>query len=163
MVKLLEEQRDDLLIIDARYPFEYAGGHIASAQNIYTENDLRRLFSDLIFSSTRPSTIVFHCEFSSERGPRLCRLFRSLDRQLNMSNYPELSFPSIYLLDGGYAEFFTHVACQRYCEPKSYVSMFEESFSQELKIYRHAKKIAHGRIIKQNFIEEQGPIQFCLS
>ena len=107
LVNLLEEQRDELLVVDARYPFEYAGGHIASAQNIYTENDLRLLFSNLILSSSRPSIIVFHCEFSSERGPRLCRLFRSLDRQYNMTNYPELSFPSVYLLDGGYAEFFT--------------------------------------------------------
>ena len=163
MVNLLEEQRDELLIIDARYPFEYAGGHIASAQNIYTENDLRLLFSNLILSSSRPSIIVFHCEFSSERGPRLCRLFRSLDRQYNMANYPDLSFPSVYLLDGGYAEFFTHLSSQRFCEPKAYVSMFEESFTQELKIYRHAKKVAHGRIIKQQFLDEQEPIRFCLS
>ena len=159
---LLDKQSNNLLIIDARYPFEYAGGHIASAHNIYTENDLRLFFTKLISSSSRPSIIVFHCEFSSERGPRLCRLFRSLDRQYNISNYPQLSFPSIFLLDGGYADFYNHTSCKQYCQPNAYVSMFEQQFTQELKIHRHTKKISNGRIITKPLIE-QGPIQFCMS
>ncbi|CAF0842909.1 unnamed protein product [Rotaria sordida] len=165
LASLLDKQTNNILIIDARYPFEYSGGHIISAINIYTENDLRLLFTKLISSSCYPSIIIFHCEFSSERGPRLSRLFRSLDRQYNISNYPHLSFPSIYLLDGGYADFYKHSFCKQYCEPKSYISMYEQQYTQELKIYRHAKKIANGRIITKKLIEQQhqGPIQFCLS
>ena len=151
------------MIIDARYPFEYAGGHISSARNIYTETDLRMFFNQLIQSSTRPSILVFHCEFSSERGPRLCRLFRSLDRQYNLSHYPQLSFPSIYLLDGGYAEFYHHSSAKQFCEPQAYISMFEQQYSQELQIYRRAKKIANGRMSTKTLIEQQGPIEFCLS
>jgi rhodanese-related sulfurtransferase len=159
----LDEDIDNLLIIDARYPFEYSGGHIKSAHNVYTETDLRLLFSKLITSSTHPSKIIFHCEFSSERGPRLCRLFRSLDRQYNLSNYPNLSFPSIYLLDGGYAEFYNHSLAKQYCQPNAYISMFEQQYRQELQIYRHAKKVDNGRIITKKLVEQQGPIQFCMS
>ncbi|CAF0794673.1 unnamed protein product [Adineta ricciae] len=163
LATLLDEQSENLFIIDARYPFEYSGGHIRTAENIFTENDLRLFFTKLIRSSSRPLIIVFHCEFSSERGPRLCRLFRSLDRQHNMANYPYLSFPSIYLLDGGYADFYNHTACRQYCQPNGYISMFEEEYSQELKIYRHAKKVAKGQIFAKKLVEQQGPIQFCMS
>lgn len=159
----MSNQNKNLLIIDARYPFEYSGGHINSAINVYTENDLRLLFTKLIASTCRPSIIIFHCEFSSERGPRLCRLFRSLDRQYNIASYPYLSFPSIYLLDGGYADFFQHAFCKEYCIPQSYISMFEQQYTQELKIYRHAKKLAHGRITTKKLIENPGPIHLCLS
>lgn len=74
---------DKLIIIDSRYPYEYDGGHIANAQNIYTkEKLLEELFvhnSDGNFidcahkspSSTKRVIIIFHCEFSSERGPSL--------------------------------------------------------------------------------------------
>jgi M-phase inducer phosphatase len=131
--------------------------------NIYTENDLRLLFTKLISSSTLPSIIVFHCEFSSERAPRLCRFFRSLDRQYNLTNYPHLSFPSIYLLDGGYAEFYHQSSCQQYCQPKAYISMFEQQYIQELQIHRHGKKVANGKILTRKLFEQQGPIQFCMS
>jgi M-phase inducer phosphatase 2 len=151
-----------VFIVDARYPFEYAGGHIRTAENIFTDNELRRVATKLFDAptSTRPSIVVFHCEFSSERGPRLCRLFRSLDRQYNIEKYPALSFPAVYLLDGGYAEFYRHVSCQRWCEPQGYVSMFEQEFAQDLNVHRHAKKVAHGRV---HTSERQGPIRFCLS
>lgn len=163
LATLLDEQPKKICVIDARYPFEYAGGHIASAANIYTENDLRVFFTNLIDLPTPPPIVVFHCEFSSERGPRLCRLFRSLDRQHNMSNYPYLSFPSVYLLDGGYAEFYEHAFARQHCQPNGYVSMFEQQFSQELKVHRHAKKVSNGKVLPMRLIEQQGPIQFCMS
>ena len=150
------------MIIDARYPFEYVGGHITSARNVYTEIDLRSVFYELISSTCRQSIIVFHCEFSSERGPRLCRLFRSLDRQYNINNYPYLSFPSIYLLDGGYAEFYHQPICQVLCEPAAYVSMFEQEYTRELQHYRHKKKVAHGRVMENQAGEQIEPIPFCV-
>uniref|UniRef100_A0AAZ3QIF6 protein-tyrosine-phosphatase n=1 Tax=Oncorhynchus tshawytscha TaxID=74940 RepID=A0AAZ3QIF6_ONCTS len=50
--------------------------------------------------------LVFHCEFSSERGPRMCRFVRERDRTMN--EYPNLHYPEIYILKGGYKEFFPH-------------------------------------------------------
>jgi hypothetical protein len=41
--------------------------------------------------------------------------------------------------------------------------MFEKQYTQELKIYRHAKKVANGKILTKKLIEQQGPIQFCMS
>ena len=146
---LLDERTDDLFIVDARYPFEYLGGHIQSAQNIYTEEQLRILFDEFVSATSlvSPSTIiVFHCEFSSERAPRLCRLFRSLDRQHNLSTYPSLSFPFVYLLDGGYSEFFQLTTRRRWCEPQDYISMFAQQHLDDLQRYRQAKKIASGRV-----------------
>lgn len=48
--------------------------------------------------------LVFHCEFSSERGPRMCRYVREKDRFMN--EYPNLHYPELYILKGGYKDFF---------------------------------------------------------
>lgn len=50
--------------------------------------------------------IIFHCEFSSERGPRMCRFVRERDRAMN--DYPKLHYPELYILKGGYKDFFPH-------------------------------------------------------
>lgn len=57
---------------------------------------------------------VFLCEFSSERGPRMCNFFRSCDRKTN--EYPNLTFPLNYLMKGGYSEF--HKNYKYFCTPK---------------------------------------------
>ena len=44
--------------------------------------------------------LVFHCEFSSERGPKLFRQLRALDRDVNRNSYPQLNFPEVYMLKG---------------------------------------------------------------
>lgn len=54
--------------------------------------------------SDRRVVIIFHCEFSSERGPRMCRFVRERDRAVN--EYPSLHYPELYILKGGYKEFF---------------------------------------------------------
>lgn len=41
--------------------------------------------------------------------------------------------------------------------------MFEQQYTQELKIHRHAKKVSNGKIIRNKLIEQQEPIQFCMS
>ncbi|GAA6066030.1 cell division cycle 25 homolog d isoform X1, partial [Tachysurus ichikawai] len=92
---------EDFLIIDCRYPYEYHGGHIKGAVNLYTEYQIHQAFlQGLSTTQVSPAAhrapgeasvsggpaamgfgvpegtsprklIVFHCEFSSERGPRL--------------------------------------------------------------------------------------------
>lgn len=61
-------------VVDCRYPYEYAGGHIAGAKNVYTKEAIL----DELFKSNQKAEnknkrhiVVFHCEFSSERGPLL--------------------------------------------------------------------------------------------
>ena len=64
------------VIVDSRYPYEYEGGHIAGAKNLYTKDaildeflwhDSHKLTRDV----TKRTVIIFHCEFSSERGPKM--------------------------------------------------------------------------------------------
>jgi hypothetical protein len=105
---------DKLIIIDSRYPYEFEGGHIRNAQNIYTKERIIETFltnKDEILSKSPSSSgkrtvIIFHCEFSSERGPSLLRFLRNQDRAANRDSYPKLYYPELYLLEGGYKAFF---------------------------------------------------------
>lgn len=65
-------------VVDCRYPYEFEGGHIIGAENLYTKEEI---LSKLVNTKTevavvqpdgpKRNIIVFHCEFSSERGPKL--------------------------------------------------------------------------------------------
>lgn len=97
---------DHLTVIDCRYPYEFEGGHIRGAINLYTKDSIRNFLNETMTSSEKNHVIVFHCEFSSERGPKMYRHLRSLDRESNKDSYPQLNFPEVYLLEGGYKEFY---------------------------------------------------------
>lgn len=79
MRKLLLGDYDDSVasykVIDCRYPYEFEGGHICGALNLYThEQILEELVTkktDPAVDGTKRNIVVFHCEFSSERGPKL--------------------------------------------------------------------------------------------
>lgn len=60
-------------VIDCRYPYEFEGGHITGAMNIYTKEQCLQLFeeSQMTNQKSQRHILVFHCEFSSERGPNL--------------------------------------------------------------------------------------------
>lgn len=70
------------------YPYEYNGGHIKGAKNIYTKEQIYKEFVDIKQPKQDTDTgeaergnetshdgkrniLIFHCEFSSERGPNL--------------------------------------------------------------------------------------------
>lgn len=90
-----------IIVVDARYKYEYEGGHINGAINITTNEDLRNLYYRYKDSNV---VIVFHCEFSSMRGPRVYDLFHGYDRDQN--SYPSLSYPNVFILEGGYKAFY---------------------------------------------------------
>ncbi|CAC5406013.1 unnamed protein product [Mytilus coruscus] len=56
--------------IDCRYPYEYEGGHIKNAENIHTKNGIKEFLEDNC-DVTKRQVLIFLCEFSSERGPKL--------------------------------------------------------------------------------------------
>ncbi|XP_070789879.1 M-phase inducer phosphatase 3 [Pituophis catenifer annectens] len=135
MVALLHNKFQSLIekfyIIDCRYPYEYLGGHIKEALNIHRQDDLFELFlrKPLLPSSPQKRLIlVFHCEFSSERGPKMCRYLREEDRAMN--EYPALHYPELYVLQGGYKEFF--LENKELCEPQSYCPMDHQDFKAEM-------------------------------
>lgn len=127
-------------IIDCRYPYEFDGGHIQGAENIYTEEGIL----ELLYSrnkdqdNTKRHILIFHCEFSSERGPKKCRFLRNRDRDLNKENYPLLNFPEIYLLHQGYKEFYA--TNKTLCQPQSYKPMLDKDHTNDLKFFRKKSK-----------------------
>lgn len=126
-------------IIDCRYPYEYAGGHIKGAENIFTEEGiLHLLHQKKSHTENGRSILIFHCEFSSERGPRKCRFLRNKDRQLNKDKYPNLNHPEVYLLHGGYKAFYQNY--KELCEPPSYVPMLHKEHANDLRVFRKKSK-----------------------
>uniref|UniRef100_W5M7W2 M-phase inducer phosphatase n=1 Tax=Lepisosteus oculatus TaxID=7918 RepID=W5M7W2_LEPOC len=145
------------LIVDCRYPYEYQGGHIKGAVNLHSEAQVEAaLLHEEVLSRLSPTVpspsscvgtwaptgssprrlLIFHCEFSSERGPWLCRYLRKMDRRLNA--YPRLFYPELYVLAGGYKEFYSHF--ESLCEPCSYVPMLQEEFSDQMHRYRRKRR-----------------------
>ncbi|XP_032106283.1 M-phase inducer phosphatase 3 isoform X3 [Sapajus apella] len=130
-------------VIDCRYPYEYLGGHIQGALNLYSQEELFNFFLKkpiVPLDTQKRIIIVFHCEFSSERGPRMCRFLREEDRSLNQ--YPALYYPELYILKGGYRDFFPEY--MELCEPQSYCPMHHQDHKAELLRCRSQSKMREG-------------------
>ncbi|CAH2243334.1 jg15533, partial [Pararge aegeria aegeria] len=129
------ESISEFQVIDCRYPYEFEGGHIAGAVNLYTPELVQALVEEPASPGQDGRRIlVFHCEFSRERGPKLSRFLRSKDRAKNKENYPSLHYPEVYLLHSGYRAFY-----QRYpelCSPTGYTAMLDPSHRVALKKHR---------------------------
>ncbi|OTA63113.1 Rhodanese-like protein [Hypoxylon sp. EC38] len=110
------------MIIDCRFEYEYDGGHIQTAVN-YNDKELlaRQLFENPMDGRT---LLIFHCEYSACRAPMMARHIRASDRTFNAEFYPKLTYPEVYILEGGYSEFF--VEHRDRCYPQAYVAMGAE-------------------------------------
>ncbi|OOF99141.1 hypothetical protein ASPCADRAFT_204793 [Aspergillus carbonarius ITEM 5010] len=109
---------DHIMIVDCRFEYEYEGGHITGAVNY---NDKDYLAAEL-FANPQPRTaLVFHCEYSAHRAPIMAKYIRHRDRAYNVDQYPQLSYPEMYILDGGYSAFFAEH--RTLCYPQNYVEM----------------------------------------
>ncbi|KAF8309849.1 Rhodanese-like protein, partial [Clavulina sp. PMI_390] len=111
----------------------HEGGHIPGAINLNTDEAIERAFlvpesEEAAFAASRFSApapshlpepsrsgdgkvgkkiIVFHCEFSVKRAPTFAKQFRSKDRAMNNAVYPKIHYPEVYILEGGYSNFYT--------------------------------------------------------
>jgi hypothetical protein len=128
------EMYDRIIIVDCRFEYEFNGGHIKGALNFPKEDDVDRYFiKDNSYQNFGEKLcIVFHCEFSSHRGPKSYKRVRANDRKLNEPNYPELYYPEMYLLEGGYKQFFKDFP--HLCEPQGYVEMKDPCFIPQMKL-----------------------------
>ncbi|XP_064601137.1 M-phase inducer phosphatase-like [Liolophura sinensis] len=125
------------LIIDCRYPFEYNGGHIQGAVNCFTKDSIMENLLKSPMNSTnseKRTILIFHCEFSSERAPKLSRFLRSMDRDVNKDCYPHLHYPEVYLLHGGYKNFYE--TQKELCCPQTYVPMLHADYKDDLRTFR---------------------------
>ena len=108
-----------------------------NAINVYTKDG----FDDFLKENQPISTkhvLIFHCEFSSKRGPKLCRFLRNRDREMNKENYPKLNFPEMYLLEGGYKGFFE--SNSDLCFPQAYKPMLDKRHLSDLRHFRVKSK-----------------------
>jgi rhodanese-related sulfurtransferase len=145
MCRLLNEEYEneieDYTIIDCRYPYEYEGGHIEGGINLYETKDITCEFLSNIKHLHNPEkrhVLIFHCEFSSERGPKLARFLRNKDREVNCDNYPNLHYPEIYVLKDGYKNFYEQ--SPENCVPQTYKPMLHKDHFVDLKYYRAKAK-----------------------
>lgn len=114
-----DSQFDQRKIVDCRFEYEFQGGHIDGAVNY---NDKEQLTSQLFGSSLPGKTLlIFHCEYSAHRAPIMARHIRKHDRATNAEHYPKLTYPEVYILDGGYSSFFAEHRGR--CYPQNYVEM----------------------------------------
>lgn len=65
---------DKIVIIDCRYQFEFDGGHIRTAINVSRPTDVESIYYQYLKQGRRVC-IIFHCEFSSHRGPKMYVIF----------------------------------------------------------------------------------------
>ncbi|XP_067837569.1 M-phase inducer phosphatase 2 [Heptranchias perlo] len=139
------------LLFDCRYPYEYEGGHIKGALNLHMEDEVENLLLKkpiVPVDGAKRVIIIFHCEFSSERAPRMCRFLREKDREVNGTDYPKLHYPELYILKGGYKEFFPKFkSC---CEPESYRPMNHEDFKEDLRKFRFKSRTWAGERSKRD-------------
>ena len=112
-------------IFDCRSSAEFDGGHIIGAKNLTKFDNLVNFYDS---NSGLNKCVIFHCEFSSKRGPKWADIFRELDR--NKNKYPNLSFPNTYILDGGYSKFYKKY--HKLCSKEGYLPM--DDLPREVKI-----------------------------
>lgn len=137
------EEVDRYTILDCRFPYEYDGGHIRGAKNVWMQESLlEMLFSDPLQHPQDRHIFILHCEFSSKRGPKMNRFLRETDRKRNGMSFPKLFYPELYLLDGGYRAFFTKHPGM--CEPQSYCCMEDKDHKDELRTCKLRSKSWHG-------------------
>ncbi|XP_078393429.1 M-phase inducer phosphatase 2 [Cetorhinus maximus] len=142
---------EQFLLFDCRYPYEYEGGHIKGALNLHMEDEVENFLLKkpiVPVDEAKRVIIIFHCEFSSERAPRMCRFLREKDREVNGTDYPKLHYPELYILKGGYKEFFPKF--KLYCEPQSYRPMNHEDFKEDLRKFRFKSRTWAGERSKRD-------------
>jgi M-phase inducer tyrosine phosphatase len=93
----------NIYVVDCRYQYEWKAGHIRGALHCPTPESAR----DEFMSDIDPNAVlIFHCELSCDRGPRMASMFREIDRQMNVRRYPQLFYPQAFILNGGFRDFF---------------------------------------------------------
>lgn len=146
---------DEIIIIDCRFSYEFNGGHIKNAINLFDKQELTKFFhSKQPINANHKQLIVFHCEFSIFRGPTMAQQLRSFDRQYNSESYPSLSYPDIVVLDGGYSRFYKKFS--ELCTG-GYVEMRDESHERNCDLEMHRVR-RDAKLNRAKSYNQFGPI-----
>lgn len=152
----------EVYIVDCRFQYEFLGGHIKDAINISKQKQLEEEFIHKrhirCCDSERPPLIVFHCEFSSYRGPIMASHLRTCDRIINHDNYPKLHFPDVVVLDGGFKTFYEKYPNK--CEGH-YVCMDSKNHELELSEFKRDSKKLMTRANSTQIFQLKDKIGTC--
>ncbi|XP_048146900.1 M-phase inducer phosphatase 2-like isoform X2 [Corvus hawaiiensis] len=110
------------------------------AVNLPLQRDVEELLLEqpiVPLDASKRVIVIFHCEFSVERGPKMCKFLRERDRCCH--EYPQLHYPELYVLKGGYREFFFQFPS--HCEPRDYRPMRHAAFKEELRKFRGQRRL----------------------
>lgn len=129
---------EQVMVIDCRYSYEFDGGHLPGATNINSPEAAEKLLFNEPAKDHR--CIIFHCEFSSERAPRMALHVRNRDRLLNAARYPYLFYPEIYILEGGYKAYYEAYP-QETVPTNSYMPMKDPTCKVQLQLHQRLKHV----------------------
>ncbi|XP_039244280.1 M-phase inducer phosphatase 2-like isoform X4 [Pipra filicauda] len=129
---------------------ELIGDFSKGAVNLPLQQDVEQFLLDqpiLSLDTSKRVIIIFHCEFSAHRGPKMCRFLREKDRSCH--EYPQLHYPELYVLKGGYRDFFLQYPT--HCEPQDYRPMEHGAFQEELRQFRSQSRLRAGERSRREF------------
>ncbi|XP_032532432.1 M-phase inducer phosphatase 2-like isoform X3 [Chiroxiphia lanceolata] len=129
---------------------ELTGDFSKGAVNLPLHQDVEQFLLDqpiLPLDTSKRVIIIFHCEFSAHRGPKMCRFLREKDRSCH--EYPQLHYPELYVLKGGYRDFFLQYPT--HCEPQDYRPMEHGTFQEELRQFRCQSRLRAGERSRREF------------
>ena len=144
---------DQVYVIDVRFDYEHTNGRIVGAINFLTLEDLRLFYEAHLGENI---ALVFHCEYSHDRGPTMMTKFREYDREQNIRNYPHLNYPNMFLLSGGFRFFYQQYQDSRWIEG-NYTPMRAEP-------YRSNGQLRHSfSYFEREIKSPRGRIRRCFS
>lgn len=124
----LRRSKVKLVTIDNRFPFEYQGGHIKDAINLWNRVECAEYFVNRRYCS-QDIVYVFHCEFSSQRAPSMFSLIRTLHVAMSRKD-SQFVPPNLFVLEKGYKNVFNQ--CGHLCDTHTYTQMHHSDFASEL-------------------------------
>lgn len=158
---------ENVVILDARFPFEYDSGHIYGSINMWRYADMvEKFFHPKNIDNYKRTVFVFTCEFCSSRGPGLAAGFRDFAVLLTKAVFGTTTydmkfkdepidkevalpldidfFPHLYYINGGYNKFFE--AFPEVCTPQNYLSEKNAIAYNRILYYNKTQKKASGGI-----------------
>lgn len=151
---------DEIVVIDCRFEFEFEGGHIRDALNFNSKDELAEKLFAASSQAANPNTLlIFHCEYSQHRAPLMAKFVRQWDRDVNHENYPRLTYPEMYILEGGYCEFYKEHSAR--CLG-TYVSMEDKAHERTVeKELAKIKDTRRGKLSRAHTYALGQPWQSC--
>jgi len=122
-----------LLIWDARFIYEYEGGHIRGARRFEVKN-IRSQLEEIVRNARAQNEkyyVICYCQFSSSRAPKLRDILFSAETDIMLSERKGVQLFSeedsrfrVFIVDGGYDQFFSKFP--DLCEPRGYTRELDD-------------------------------------